>query len=82
MVVFSVSFSLRPHDLLLSVLDPSNFDLACHSIGRVAVDGHPWELLSESILESHGRSSVSSSSAVFNVNLFNHLNKYKLWHSS
>lgn len=71
--IFGISFSLSPNIGHFPVLDDSYINSAGSCFGRVAVDLDVRVCFSDSIFKSSGRASISSWSAVFNVDLLNHL---------
>lgn len=68
-VRFSRSLSFGPKLLLGASHYPADFDLAGLAEGRVAVDVHIGDFLSNSFLQPESRPSVSSRSTELNIDL-------------
>ena len=64
---FGLGFVLLPDGFLVASLDPFDLDDSGDSAGRVGADGNS-EILSEAVLEPGGWPSVSSCSAILNLN--------------
>ena len=64
---FGLGFVLLPDGFLVASLDPFDLDDSGDSAGRVGADGNS-KILSETVLEPGGWPSVSSCSAILNLN--------------
>ena len=64
---FGLSLALFPDGFFVSSLDPFDFDDSSDSAGGVGTD-RDSQVLSETVLEPGGRSSISSCSAILNFN--------------
>jgi hypothetical protein len=70
MAIFSFIFSLAPNRRLqVSVFDPTYPNGACLAVGRVRVNLNTSNCSSDTVLEPAGRSSISSRTAVLDVDL-------------